>query len=87
MKLKKLSEILFLSFWLGLLLLAFWSNVFILWDVRLYASHAPWFSLNYHEFALFQYGAMILLMLGLLIFFLIPWLGIKWYQYRRRGEN
>jgi len=87
MNLKKLSEILILAFWLGILLLAFWANVFILWNVRLYASHAPWFSLTYREFALFQYGAMILFKLGLLIFFLIPWLAIKWYQYRRRGED
>ncbi len=87
MKLKKLSGILILAFWLGVLLLAFWANAFVVLRAQLYASHAQWFTLSYHEFALFQYGAMILFSLGLLVVLLLPWLGIKWYQYRQRGED
>jgi len=39
--------------------------------------------------SIFLKGAsvLIILMLGLLIFFLIPWLGIKWHQYRRQRGN
>ena len=59
MKTKKTADILIRAFWLGILMLALWANVFILWSVRMYASHAQWFNLSYHEFECFMYGAMI----------------------------
>jgi len=87
MKLKKLSGILIRAFGLGILFLALWANVFILWSVRMYAGHAQWFNLSYHEFELFMYGAMILFKLCLLIFFLIPWLAIQWVHYSQKHLN
>ncbi|MFA7256308.1 MAG: DUF6868 family protein [Kiritimatiellales bacterium] len=87
MQLEKLSGILIRAFWLGILLLAFWANLFIIWSVRMYVSHAQWFTLSYHEFELFQYGAMIFFKLCLILFFLLPWLAIKWIQYSRKTEN
>jgi len=78
------AKILHRSFWLGILLLAYWANVFRVWDIELYASHAPWFGLNYHEFVLFQYGGMILFALGILVFFLIPLLAIKWTEHSEK---
>ncbi len=87
MKLQKLSGILIRAFWLGILLLAIWANLFILWGVRMYASHAQWFNLSYHEFELFMYGAMIFFKLGLILCFLLPWLAIKWAQYSKKTKN
>jgi hypothetical protein len=84
---KKLTGILIRSFWLGILLLAFWANLFIVWGVRMYAGHAQWFDLSYHEFELFQYGAMIFFKLCLLIFFLIPYLAIKWHEYSKNEKG
>ena len=87
MKLQKLSGILIRAFGLGILLLAIWANLFILWSVRMYASHAQWFNLSYHEFELFMYGAMIFFKLCLILFFLLPWLAIKWQKYSRQSED
>ncbi len=87
MKLKNLSGILIRAFWLGILLLSIWANVFILWSVRMYASHVQWFNLSYHEFELFQYGAMIFFALCLFIAFLVPWLAIKWFQNSQEREK
>lgn len=87
MKLKIRSGILIRAFWLGILLLAIWANLFILWSVRMYASHAQWFNLSYHEFELFQYGAMIFFKLCLIIFFLLPWLAVKWQHSSKQGED
>ena len=84
---KKLTGILIRAFWLGILLLAFWADLFIIWGVRMYASHAQWFNLSYHEFELFQYGAMIFFKLCLLIFFLIPYLAIKWREYSKNEKD
>jgi hypothetical protein len=84
MKAKKAASILIRAFWLGMLLLAFWANMFILWNTRIYVGHAQWFNLSYHEFELFQYGAMILFKLGLLTFFLTPYLALKWVEYRQK---
>jgi hypothetical protein len=87
MKLKKLSGILIRAFWLGILLLAIWANLFILWSVRMYASNAQWFNLSYHEFELFMYGAMIFFKLCLILVFLLPWLAIKWVQHSKKVKN
>jgi hypothetical protein len=87
METKKAAGILIRAFWLGILLLAFWVNAFRVWDVRLYASHAKWFGLSYHEFQLFQYGGMILFKLGLLVFFLVPYLAIKWVEYGKKQSG
>lgn len=87
MKTSDRTNILIRAFWLGILLLAFWANTFLVWDVRLYASHAKWFGLNYHEFQLFQYGGMMLFMLGLLVFFLVPCLSIKWFEYSKKKRD
>lgn len=87
MKEKKAASILIRAFWLGLLLLGFWANCFILWDIRIYAGHARWFTLSYHEFELFQYGAMILFALGLLSFCLLPWLALKWAAHSRNSSR
>lgn len=84
MKTKKTAGILIRAFWLGMLLLALWANVFILWSTRMYAAHAQWFNLSYHEFELFMYGAMIFFKLCLLTFFLLPYLGIQWTQYSKK---
>jgi hypothetical protein len=87
MKTGKLSGILIRAFWLGLLLLAVWANVFILWSVRLYASHVQWFHLSYHEFELMHYGGMILMKICLLVFFLLPYLAIKWFRYSKKKNG
>lgn len=70
------------AFWLGVLLLAYWVNAYRVWDIELYVNHAEWFGLTIHEFQLFQYGGMILFALGILIFFLIPLLALKWSAHR-----
>lgn len=77
-----LTKTLHRSFWLGVLLLAYWVNAYRVWDIELYASHARWFGISIHEFQLFQYGGMILFALGILIFFLIPLLALKWTVHR-----
>ncbi|MDD3277019.1 MAG: hypothetical protein PHP93_08230 [Kiritimatiellales bacterium] len=87
MNTQKLSGILIRAFWAGILLLALWANLFILFSVRMYASHAQWFSLSYHEFELFMYGAMIFLKLSLLLFFLLPYLAIKWAEYSKKHSD
>jgi hypothetical protein len=87
MKTKKLSGILIRAFWLGILFLAIWVNVFILWSVRMYASHAQWFNLSYHEFELFMYGAMIFFKLCLILFFLLPWLAIQWQKHNQQKDG
>jgi len=87
MKLGNLSGILIRAFGLGILLLSIWANVFILWSVRMYAGHAQGFSLSYHEFELFMYGAMIFFQLYLILFFLLPWLAIKWQQYSHQRKT
>ena len=87
MNTKKSTGILIRAFWLGILMLAFWANVFLVWDIRLYASHAKWFGLSYHEFALFMYGGMIAFKICLLVFFLLPYLAIKWLEYSRKQSD
>ncbi len=87
MKTKNAPGILIRAFWLGILMLAFWANVFLVWDVRLYASHAMWFGLSFHEFQLFMYGGMIVLKICLLVFFLLPYLAIKWFEYSKKNAD
>jgi len=87
MNTQKLSGILIRAFWAGILLLALWANLFILFGVRMYASHAQWFNLSYHEFELFMYGAMIFFKLSLLLFFLLPYLAIKWAEYSKKHRD
>ena len=87
MKMEKLSRILIRAFWLGILFLAAWTNLFIVWDIRLYASHAQWFHLSYHEFELIHYCGMIVLMLCLTTAFLLPYLAIKWYEHSKKNGD
>jgi hypothetical protein len=87
MNTKKLTGALIRSFWAGILLLALWANLFIVFSVRMYAGHARWFNLSYHEFELCMYGAMIFFKLCLLIFFLLPYIGLRWADYSEKKRT
>ena len=87
MNTKETSGLLIRAFWLGIMMLALWANVFILWGVRMYAGHAQWFNLSYHEFELFMYGAMIFFKLCLLLFFLMPYLAIQWVEHGKKNVS
>lgn len=87
MNTKKLTDSLIRAFWAGILLLALWANLFIVFGVRMYAGHAQWFTLSYHEFELFMYGAMILFKLGLILFFLLPYIGLRWAEYSEKNQR
>lgn len=86
MKTKQLSAVLIRAFWLGMLLLALWANIFMLWGVRMYSSHAQWFNLSFHEFELIHYCGMAFMKIMLLVFFLVPYLGIKWARHSRKRK-
>lgn len=86
MNTKMISDMLIRAFWAGILLLALWANLFIVFGIRLYASHAQWFNLSYHEFECFMYGAMIFFKLCLLIFFLLPYISIRWAEYSEKNR-
>ena len=87
MNLKAVSGILIRTFWLGILLLAVWADIFIIWGARMYVGHAQWFNVSYHEFELAMYGGMIVFKLAIITCFLLPYLGIKLYEYSTQKKG
>jgi hypothetical protein len=80
------AGILLRCFLLGFGLLLFWLLVFTLGGTMAYTVHAAWFDLSRHEFDLVNYYGMSLMKLLIFLFFLFPYLSIKWHLRARRKE-
>ena len=84
--LETLASVLIRSFWIGLAFLNVWFFLFLVTRDLAYPVHKGiWTDLSRHQFDLAIYGALGLFKLGILGFFLVPYLGIRWYLRSASG--
>lgn len=81
-----LAKVLLRCFVIGVLLLLFWFGAFVLASDMIYASHGKWFDLTRHELHVIHYCGMAFFKGCLLLFFLFPYLAIRWTLGKRTGE-
>lgn len=77
MILDDIADILLRSFIYGIVLLCIWFVVIAGAGDFVYKVHTSFIGLSRHAFNMLHYGGMMLVKMGLLIFFLIPYIAIK----------
>ena len=77
------AKVLLRCFVFGLVVLLIWFGFFVFAGDWVHEVHRKWFDLGRHEFALIHYCGMGLMKLCLLLFFLFPYLAIRWVLWKR----
>ena len=81
-----LAKVLIRCWLLGTLLLLFSFVVFMLTGDIIDDIHGRWFGVTPHELDLIIYGGMGLHKLCVNVFFLFPWLAIRWVLWKEKHE-
>ncbi len=85
--LNAVSRVLIRCFASCVLFLILWFCLFIVGGESGYRLHSRWFSLSRHEYDLINYCGMGLLKICNLLFFLFPYLAIRWTLKRKIREG
>jgi hypothetical protein len=75
--LDRLAGILIRCFFLSYALLILWFFLYVLLGDLGYGTHAQWFELSRHDYALVNYYGMAFVKICAIIFFLFPYCAIK----------
>jgi hypothetical protein len=82
--LDKLAGILIHCFFLSYALLILWFFLYVLFGDAGYGTHARWFELSRHDYALVNYYGMAFVKICAIIFFLFPYFAIKMVRRKAR---
>lgn len=78
-----LAQILLRCFVLGYALLLIWFVLSLSAGEVIYGTTGKWFGLTPHEVDLIQYGGMAAVKCAVLLFFLFPYIAIRWVLRKR----
>jgi hypothetical protein len=78
-----LASILIRCFFLGLALTLFWFLLYLAAPEWIFEMNAKWFAIQKQDFALVNYYGIAFLKICNILFFLFPYLAIKW-TFRRK---
>jgi len=82
-----LARVLIRAFLLGAVLLMVWLFGILIGGDFTYAMHSQWFEISRHDFDVMNYYGMALLKTSLLVFFLLPYISIRWVLWRKKGAD
>lgn len=82
-----LARILIRCFFLTLALLLVWFVFFLLAGDYGYYLHSGWFEIDGHDYDLLFYYGMAFLKICAFVFFLFPYIAIRWVIGRKPGKN
>jgi hypothetical protein len=82
--LQTLAAILIRSFLLGLAFLLLWFLLYVIVPGWMFEMNARWFNIDERDFELINYFGMGFVKLSVIIFFLFPYLAIKWTLRNKR---
>jgi hypothetical protein len=78
-----IARILIRCFWLNAALLLIWAALFLAAGDAVYTLHSKLLGIARQEFNLVWYGGMAFLKIVNIVFFLFPYLAIRWFFSRR----
>ena len=82
--LNRVAGVLIRCFFLSYALLILWFILYVLLGDLGYGTHAQWFVLNRHDYALINYYGMAFVKVCAIIFFLFPYFAIKLVLRKKR---
>ncbi len=81
---ERLAAILIRSFLFGVALLLLWFLLFLIVPGWVFEMNATWFDIDKHTFDLINYCGIGFMKIVILLFFLFPYLAIKWTLWKRK---
>jgi hypothetical protein len=76
--LETLAAIFIRSFFLSLGLIYLWFGFYLITGSSGYSIHSKWFNLNRYDYELVNYFGIAFTKISAILFFLVPYLSIKW---------
>jgi hypothetical protein len=84
--LERLAAVLIRCFFLSLLLLCCWFLFYLTGGTLGRALHSQWFGLSKHDFDLLNYFGVAFAKICAILFFLFPYISIRWVLRNRRKK-